>query len=51
MTFSLGNQKKITIKTAVKKAFKKSLFLLFAILFIFSVSITFFNAAIPSKNP
>jgi D-alanyl-D-alanine carboxypeptidase (penicillin-binding protein 5/6) len=49
MTSGLSNQKKTTNKTAIKKAFKKSLFFLFTLLFIFSVTNIFFNAAIHQK--
>jgi serine-type D-Ala-D-Ala carboxypeptidase (penicillin-binding protein 5/6) len=49
MTFCLGNQKKITIKTAIKKVFKKSVLSLFIFLFVFSITNIFFNGAIRPK--
>ncbi len=49
MTFSLSNQKKITNKSAIRKAFKKSLFFLLVFLFVFSVTNIFFNTAIRQR--
>ncbi len=50
MTFGLSNQKKITIKTAIKKVFEKTVLFLFIFLIVFSVTNFFFNASIQQKS-
>ena len=50
MTFCFNNQKKITVKKALKKVIKKSLFFLLAFLFIFSAANAFFNATIHQNS-